>query len=506
MKRLIHFSLFVLFTASFSFQAWAQFEDEGEYEDVYHMGVIYRMHFDTGEADVLHYFDDQEYLNENPDSIIDILDDVYGFRVTRICAYAFSGCDFLKYVSFPSSLEVIEDHAFEYSSIKNMSAYEGYHGYETSSLSIQEYAFYECPRLETFHAVDMPINEIGDCAFYNCPELRSFSVNTGYGAVTTLGKGCFSRCTSLTYVNIPNSVKVIDNAAFSYCTSLTGISLPDALTTICKFAFAECSNLPRVTLPSTLKIIEDGAFFNCNGLTRITIPNSVTTLGGKCFGACRNLAAVQLGNGVTTIGERAFAGCYAMTGITIPNSVKTIGERAFSGAEFRGATDYDVFYPSLGIMQEGVYDDNGSMTYVTIGSSLETVGQYAFVGHPLQSVIVRAPIPPVLQTGIAIDNPTVFDTNNFDTATLYVPRVMVDVYKAAHEWELFTNIEGFEVLGNGDVNNDNQSNVSDITDMINSLLNEDTSNLNLINADLNGDGVINVTDITILVNNVLAAH
>ncbi len=56
----------------------------------------------------------------------------------------------------------------------------------------------------------------------------------------------------------------------------------------------------------------------------------------------------------------------------------------------------------------------------------------------------------------------------------------------------------------GDVNQDGEVNVTDVTDMINSVLGSQSASFCKITADLNGDGVVNVTDVTALINKILA--
>ena len=52
----------------------------------------------------------------------------------------------------------------------------------------------------------------------------------------------------------------------------------------------------------------------------------------------------------------------------------------------------------------------------------------------------------------------------------------------------------------GDVNEDGFVNVTDVTLLINAVVNENYSNINFNNADMNGDGVLTVTDVTMLIN------
>ena len=55
----------------------------------------------------------------------------------------------------------------------------------------------------------------------------------------------------------------------------------------------------------------------------------------------------------------------------------------------------------------------------------------------------------------------------------------------------------------GDVNRDGYVNISDVTCIINYILNGDGSNIDLEAAELNGDGTINISDATKLINMIL---
>ena len=82
---------------------------------------------------------------------------------------------------------------------------------------------------------------------------------------------------------------------------------------------------------------------------------------------------------------------------------------------------------------------------------------------------------------------------------------------------LFTTIAGVEIpFGNenctvtvpsvgkkGDVNGDGDVNISDVTALIDYLLNGNASNIQLGNADINTDGSVNISDVTTLIDRLL---
>ena len=56
----------------------------------------------------------------------------------------------------------------------------------------------------------------------------------------------------------------------------------------------------------------------------------------------------------------------------------------------------------------------------------------------------------------------------------------------------------------GDVDESGVINITDVTLLINAVLNDNYSNINVANSDMNGDGLINITDVTQLITLVLS--
>ena len=133
---------------------------------------------------------------------------------------------------------------------------------------------------------DVEITSISDGAFSDCTSLTSINIPN---SVTGIGYGAFYKCTSLTSINIPNSVTSISDDTFSHCTSLSSINIPNSVTGIGYAAFSHCTSLSSINLSNKITLIGPVAFYNCTSLKSINIPNSITWLYDQPFGGCTNL-------------------------------------------------------------------------------------------------------------------------------------------------------------------------------------------------------------------------
>ena len=87
-----------------------------------------------------------------------------------------------------------------------------------------------------------------------------------------------------------------------------------------------CTSLSSINIPQSVTEIKDWAFDSCDGLTSLVIPSSVSSIGYQAFQGCTRLNEVTIGSGVTAIGSKAFDKCNALQSITCEGNVPPIIE------------------------------------------------------------------------------------------------------------------------------------------------------------------------------------
>ena len=163
--------------------------------------------------------------------------------------------------------------------------------------------------------------------FHNMGGLKTLVIG---GETTTIQGTTFQGCTALQTVTFEegNKVNAIGNSAFASCTSLTGIDIPAAVTVIEQSTFNGCRNLANVTMGDAVTSIGITAFYN-TGLTSFTFPTTLTSIGQSAFENSKLAGEIMLPYNLTTVGAQAFAGTQ-LTSIVIPASVRSIGTGAFA--------------------------------------------------------------------------------------------------------------------------------------------------------------------------------
>lgn len=153
--------------------------------------------------------------------------------------------------------------------------------------------------------------------------------------------GAFAGCTSLTSIEIPNSVKEIGVCAFQGCSQLQSVTFQKG-SLITTLSGGYISKGYGTSIENASNMIF-GVFAKCSTLSSIEIPANVETIDACVFQDCINLSVVtfeqgsklkEFGDGYAKTGYRpfvtgAFANCTALKSIQIPANVEKIGVGTF---------------------------------------------------------------------------------------------------------------------------------------------------------------------------------
>ena len=292
------------------------------------------------------------FVTENPDGTctinyyvdydpwvedITIPDYVDGMKVTGLGGACFMGFEYLRHVSIPDGVTLIDGSAF-----------------------------YDCPNLQSL-TLPAGLTTLSPMALYNngLTEIKISSKNRYFTSVDGVLYSKDQR-TLLQYPNgreaanysVLSSVTAIADYAFANSFALRTVTLPDGLTALGDGAFQECTALEQITIPSSVTQYGNWLFNGCYSLTSVSLPDNLTRIVPNMFTYCA-FSTIRLPESVTSIGYSAFEGCQSLRSITIPQSVTSIDSYAFC---------------------------NSGLTSITLPAALTNLGDYAISG--VSSILV----------------------------------------------------------------------------------------------------------------------
>ena len=166
--------------------------------------------------------------------------------------------------------------------------------------AIADYAFYGA---EIMEQVTFPesLKEIGSDVFYGCEKLKEAWIPDG---VSWMGSAVFSRCANLEKVRLSKRLTSLPKITFFQCANLKEVIL-QSVRRLSRACFQQCHSLERIELPSSLKFIEDNAFDDCISLQEIELPQGIEEIGENAFFNCASLRRINLPSSLTFIGKGA---------------------------------------------------------------------------------------------------------------------------------------------------------------------------------------------------------
>ena len=325
-------------------------------------------------------------------------------------------------------MSMFGQNAFAYNfAVKNADGMTIYYSYNDTGLTVTNSNIYNGDSYGDDYSGDVVIPEsveysgkiykvtcIGNEAFFRCSSMTSISIPSSIKSIS--GDEVFYGCYRLTSVIISdlsswcnvyfgnasaNPLTYYARNLFLNNKKVTKLIIPDDVTNISSYAFSGCRDLTSVTIPNSVKEIGASAFKGCSSLTSVTIPNSVTSVGSNAFdgtpwfdnqpdglvyvgkvaykykGEMPTYSRITIKDGTFEIASDAFFGCSGLTSVTIPNSVTSIGREAFSSCS--GLTSITI-PNSVAYIGDYAFSGCSGLTSVTIPNSVTSIGGDAFRG------------------------------------------------------------------------------------------------------------------------------
>ena len=402
--------------------------------------------------------------------------------LTALEANAFSGCSNLCNIAIPANVATIDVSSFKgcsqlmqvtFDKNSRITTFEGSYNENGGSYNG---VFADCRALKTIR-IPASVTEIKACAFQNCTSLSSVTFEDDSNLQTIGGGytcyrgdygsydfgifGAFAGCTSLTSIEIPNSVKEIGVCAFQGCSQLQSVTFQKG-SLITTLSGGYISKGYGTSIENASKMIF-GVFAKCSTLSSIEIPANVETIDACVFQDCINLSVVtfeqgsklkEFGDGYAKTAYHpfvtgAFANCTALKSIQIPANVEKIGVGTFKNCSQLSSVTFEPnsklktidgycdgnWSSEVGTKHYGAFADCEALTNIELPASLTAINSVAFSNcRKLIDVYCTALTPPTIKTGSS----GTF-TNISSAARFYVPLESVDAYKAATGWEKYAN-------------------------------------------------------------------
>ena len=471
--------------------------------------------------------------------------------VKEIGSYAFAYCRNLSFVEFPNSLERLELFALYYCqgitsvyiprNVKEMGMNpfagcynvadfmcSGNNAYFRSvngvlfSKDMTDLVAYPPASAVTSYDIPESVDSILIAAFNHCSNLTQINIPE---SVIWVGPSAFAWCSGLDSLVFPDGITYIGPSGVGNCINLTYLHLPANLDTIHNSTVYGLKSLPELTVPRTVRYIdnyaftastglktinfEEGsclegigqlAFDNCTSLETFDMPNTVTTMAGQVFGNCTSLKYVHLSDNLTTLGGSTFWECTALVEGEIPGGVASI-RNAFVGCTAlkkvklgdKNSTPGTTLIKNAGITR------CEQLERIELGANIDSLEHLALIDLANVKVFICwATTPPKCNDYWSCFSPS---TDRL-TTPLYVPKASLEAYRTAHQWKDFHEIVPIEDVG--DVNNDGNISIADVTELIEILLNGESVTMPL--ADVNLDGDISIGDVTTLIDQLLSSN
>ncbi len=305
-----------------------------------------------------------------------------GLPVTRINEKAFRNCDTMESINIPASVTFIGPSAFyACGNLKSMTIPFVGESRESSGVSGMFGYIFGQEEYSGSVKVSQSYSSLFTKAFYIPTTLTSVTL------LSPLKYGCFSGCTTLKEINIPENITSIPAYAFYGCSSLTEFPITANVAKIGSCAYANCIQCTNISFGTKLESIGSSAFWGCDSLIDILVhpdnPSFKSILGNVYskdgsvlvqYAVGKNDEVFTTPSHVLEIGDRAFSGSSYIKEVVLVN-VSKIGTSAFSDCS---ALANITMSQSLITVEDFAFQDCVSLESVTLPKGVKNIGEYAF--------------------------------------------------------------------------------------------------------------------------------
>lgn len=247
----------------------------------------------------------------------------FGNEVLELPLYSFKNCSSLKNINWGARIENISSYSFE-----------------------------NCVSLESIILPDS-LKRLGTKVFSGCTNLKSISLNEGLQYIYS---SCFSG-TSISSINIPSTVEIVDEYAFASCFNLMDVVFsgkedsPELKCARYSFQnapvthfyidrllvtpynssgryydnlFTDNSIFKSVKFGPNAKTIGSYTFYNCTSVEKIEISEGIKTIASFAFYKTSNLKSIEFPSTLEEIGNINFNDCSNLTTLSFADSEKPI--------------------------------------------------------------------------------------------------------------------------------------------------------------------------------------
>ncbi|MBR0178203.1 MAG: leucine-rich repeat protein [Bacteroidales bacterium] len=225
---------------------------------------------------------------------------------------------------------------------------------------------------ELSYAEAAAVTDLGG-AFTNNEAITSFDELRYFERLNTINWNEFSNCSSLTSIEIPNSVTSIGGYAFYWCNGLSTIEIPSSVTSIGEDAFGYCSGLTSmIVLANTPPSLGGGVFYYMDMSIPVYVPcgyeEAYSSIGWGGFssfmGMCSGTVTVAANpaEGGTVTGGGTFEGGQSCTVTATPNEGYVFVRWTANGRPVSTSVEYT--FPVAGDMAlVAHFASNGPITF-----------------------------------------------------------------------------------------------------------------------------------------------